>query len=61
MNIDVIVYKIYKSYFNRSDITETKRGSYENRPMLQKKRGKYNAQDAAINAVVKEIRRNNRE
>lgn len=29
--------------------------------MLQKKREKYNAQDAAINAVEKEIRRNNRE
>lgn len=49
------------SYFNRSDITETKRGNYENRAMLQKKREKYNAQDAAINAVEKEIRRNNRE
>lgn len=47
------VYKIYKSYFNRSDITETKRGNYENRAMLQKKREKYNAQDAAINAVEK--------
>lgn len=34
MNIDVIVYKIYKLYFNRSDIIEIKRGSYENRVML---------------------------
>lgn len=34
MNINVIVYKIYKLYFNRSDIIEIKRGNYENRVML---------------------------
>lgn len=39
MNINVTVYKIYKSYFNRSDITETKRGNYEN-SNATKKRGK---------------------
>lgn len=57
MNINVTVYKIYKSYFQyRSDVTETKRGSYENRAMLQNKREKYNAQDAAINAVEKKYK-----
>lgn len=39
MNINVTVYKIYKSFFNRSDITETKRGNYEN-SNATKKEGK---------------------
>lgn len=61
MNIKVTVYKIYKSYFNRSDITETKRGIMKTEQCYKKRGEKYNAQDAAINAVEKEIRRNNRE
>lgn len=40
MNINVTVQNIQVILQYRSDVTETKRGSYENRAMLQNKKEK---------------------